>query len=131
MTKKVRIDGDEHIACTSKEQTIIDCMDRPWLAGGAEEVIRALSLLSYIDEVVLGDLLERKQAPSLARIGWLLDSMRDSWHVDASTLEKLHSALGKGPYRFGRPQAGDSGWSAKWKLLLPDSNDEVSSWFST
>lgn len=129
-TTKVRLGDDQWMLCTSKEQTLVDCMDRPWLAGGAEEVVRALTLFAYIDEEALLSILENKKEPSRARAGWLLSAMQDTWHVSSGFLESLHGSLREGPYRFGRPHSGNSGWSARWKLLLPESNREVESWIS-
>ncbi len=129
-TTAVRAGDGPRIPCTSKEQTIIDCMDKPWLAGGAEEVVRSLTLFAYVDLAALAAMLDGRGAPSRARVGWLLESMCDAWHVDGGALEALRASLGEGPYRFGRPRTGSSGWSPSWKLLLPEPNEEVESWIS-
>ena len=70
--------------------------------------------------------------PSMAsRVGWLLSEKGDEWHVDEGDLARLESALGLGPYRLGYAANGaPTGWSAKWKLILPENREEMESWIT-
>lgn len=115
---------------TTREQTVVDCLGKPALAGGVEEVVRSLTAFVYVDvdelvEMAIGD------GPSMAsRVGWLLSEKKSEWHVRDEALEALKGALGSGPYRLGRAVGQVSGWSARWKLILPDGSEEVESWIT-
>jgi hypothetical protein len=93
-------------------------------------VARSLTTFVYVDvdelvEMAIGD------GPSMAsRVGWLLSEKRSEWHVRDEALETLEGALGSGPYRLGRAAGQVSGWSARWKLILPDGSEEVESWIT-
>ena len=113
---------------TTKEQTVIDCLEKPSLSGGVEEAVRSLTAFVYLDVDALLFLLEGRRASTVSRVGWLLEEKAKDWRVEADTLSKLAARLGGGPYRFGHARAGDGGWSPRWKLLLPERNEEVETW---
>lgn len=115
---------------TSREQTLIDCLARPALAGGIEEAIRSLTAFVYldVDELVTA---ATSMGPSMtARVGWLLSMKATEWHVDEKHLTILENTLGAGPYRLHPVSAKTAGWSAQWKLLLPATSEEVESWIT-
>ena len=58
----------------------------------------------------------------------LLEQKQREWRVEEDYLANLESRLGKGPYRFGSAQRRAEGWSNRWKLCLPESEEEVASW---
>ena len=115
---------------TTREQTLVDCLKKPSLAGGVEELLRGVSAFSYLDLCELLELVESSSASTVSRVGWLLEEKAEDWHVEEDLLSRLESRLGRGPYRLGHPRTGKSGWSARWRLLLPEENDEVEKWIS-
>ena len=121
-------DGSRRV--TTKEQTLVDCLDRPSLSGGVEEAVRSLTAFAYLDFKALLALLDGASASTVARVGWLLSEKADDWHVEREVLDWLEARLGHGPYRLGSSGAGEKGWSSAWKLVLPDSNEEVASWIT-
>lgn len=126
--KTMRSSWGSYLA-TTREQTVIDCLGRPALAGGAEEAVRSLTAFVYIDvEELVG--LAAGAGPSMAaRVGWLLSQKKGEWHVDEGDLARLESALGPGPYRLGHAADGvPTGWSARWRLILPEESKEAESW---
>jgi predicted transcriptional regulator of viral defense system len=127
MSKLVR-SGDASVRVATREQTIVDCLDRPGLAGGAEEAVRSVSAFAYIDSGALLGIVRKKSPATASRVGWLLSSKVDDWHVADETLDELRSMLGNGPYRLGKPGAEGSGWSRDWNLVLPEPNEEVATW---
>ena len=122
--------GSEGRRVTTREQTLVDCLEKPSLAGGVEELLRGVSAFSYLDLCELLELVESSSASTVSRVGWLLEEKAEDWHVEEDLLSRLESRLGRGPYRLGHPRTGKSGWSARWRLLLPVENDEVEKWIS-
>ena len=129
-TRKVRTDAAGRISVTTKEQTLCDCLSRPDRAGGVEEVIRAVSSFAYIDCEAVLETAMRLEKTDIARIGWVLSQKASDWDVPAATLGEMRSLLGKGPYRLGRAQAENKGWSPEWRLILPEPVEEVESWIA-
>lgn len=118
------------VAVTTREQTIADCLARPGRAGGIEEVLRSCSAFPYIDTDAIVGLLEDAPAALCARVGWLLEAKKDPWDVGDGTLEALESRLGRGPSKLDPRSEENRGWSARWRLYLPEEESEVSSWVS-
>ena len=115
---------------TTREQTVLDCLSAPARAGGAEEAVRGISAFVYLDVPRLAAMV-RLLGPSMAsRVGWLLSQKAADWHVEPSVLEELKRAIGPGPYRLGAAHQGEGGWSSEWRLILPESNEEVASWIT-
>jgi predicted transcriptional regulator of viral defense system len=114
---------------TTREQTVFDCLGRPHLSGGAEEAVRGASAFVWLDVNALARLAVGAGPSAAARAGWLLEQKQDDWHVGEEALTRLQAALSHGPYRLGHVQ-GEGGWSARWRLVLPESNEEVTSWIT-
>ncbi|MBP3884891.1 MAG: hypothetical protein J6D54_08160 [Olsenella sp.] len=128
-SRMLRTDSS-HRRVTTKEQTLVDCLDRPSLAGGAEEAVRGVTAFAYLDIDELLGSLNRSSASTVSRVGWLLEEKAEDWHVGEELLSRLESRLGKGPYRLGRPHTDRCGWSSRWRLLLPEGNEEVETWIT-
>ena len=127
VSKVIRSDGADTRVAT-REQTIVDCLDRPGLAGGVEESVRSVSAFAYIDSAALLGIVRAKSAATASRVGWLLSMKAADWHVEDGLLEELGRMLGVGPYRFGKPGVSGPGWSKDWRLVLPEPNEEVATW---
>ncbi|WP_165218883.1 hypothetical protein [Schaalia sp. ZJ1691] len=115
---------------TTKEQTIVDCLAKPALAGGIEEAVRGVTAFVYLDVGGLVGLALSAGPSVVARVGWLLCQKKGEWHVDDEDLTRLENALRSGPYRLGRANEGSTSWSARWKLVLPGNQEEVESWIT-
>lgn len=127
-TQVLRSSAYGSILATTREQTLVDCLSHLSRAGGAEEAIRPLSAMPYVNFAELDDLLVDASDSLVARVGWLLEQKQREWRVEEDYLANLESRLGKGPYRFGSAQRRAEGWSNRWKLCLPESEEEVASW---
>lgn len=114
---------------TTREQTVLDCLGVPRLSGGIEEAVRGSSSFEWLDVDALARMASSRGPSAASRVGWLLEQKRGDWHVDDEVLSQLEATLGHGPYRLGRAQ-GEGGWSARWRLVLPDANEEVASWIA-
>ena len=118
------------VSVTTREQTLNDCLIYPGRAGGAEEVVRSCSAFPYLDLEALLETLKDASSSTLSRVGWLLDAKHDSWGVDEDILDELESRLSKGPYRLDPKAKETKGWSSRWRLCLPETEEEVLSWTS-
>ena len=128
LTKTFRSTNGARILATSREQTIIDCLDHPERSGGIEETLRSLSLFPYTDVDVLISLLKDKTASLAARVGWLLEEKADDWHLDEDTLASIEALAVGGPFRLDKHADAAQGWSKKWNLCLPENPEETASW---
>lgn len=122
--------GSARRRATTRERTILDCLASPGKAGGAEEAVRSVTAFAYVDAGALADLACGAGPSAAARVGWLLSEKAGDWHVETGVLQRLKGAVSGGPYRLGSARGGESGFSAEWRLYLPDSSEEVASWIT-
>ena len=115
---------------TTREQTLVDCLTNPGRAGGAEETVRSCSAFPYLDLKALLETLKDASSSTLSRVGWLLETKRENWNVNEDVLCELEGRLGKGPYRLDPKAKETKGWSSRWRLCLPETEEEVLSWTS-
>lgn len=113
---------------TTKEQTLLDCLERPSYAGGLEEVLRSVSAFVYLDFEALDELTKNASDTLCARLGWLLEVKKDDWCVPEAFLETLHGRLHSGPYLFGGAKDARLSFSQKWRLYFPEEIEEILSW---
>lgn len=128
-SKTMRSPAGAYLA-TTREQTVVDCLGKPALAGGIEEAVRSLSAFIYlnVEELVV---LAIDAGPSMvSRVGWLLSEKQAEWHVNEESLSLLEEWLGPGPYRLGPAGVKSVSWVARWRLVLPGSKEEVQSWIT-
>jgi predicted transcriptional regulator of viral defense system len=65
--------GDKSVVVTSREKTIVDCLDRPEYCGGVIEVAKALSSGSFDYDVLARYALDMNNSGVVRRIGFLCD----------------------------------------------------------
>ena len=116
------------VRVTTRERTLVDCLNRTDLAGGLEEVLRSLAGVPYVDASnVLAYLKELASPTAVARTGWFLEQRAREWYVTEEALEGMRAMLGKGPYYLSRSnQAGT--WMPQWRLYLPANAAELERW---
>lgn len=116
---------------TTREQTLVDCLIRPGLAGGPENVLRSFSGFNYLDAAKVAELAADATLSARARIGWVLQTRRDAWGVPDEALSALRDSLGEGPsYFWSSTRPRDSHWVNAWKLYLPEPEEEMASWLN-
>jgi len=116
---------------TTKEQTLIDCLVHPGLAGGPENLLRSLSSFTYLDRNRLETQSQNLSRNTCAKLGWVLEAKQEEWLVSATFLEHLSKFVGGGPYYFysSRPPKDDH-WVNRWRLYLPYSEQEMIEWLN-
>ena len=70
------------VRVTAVERTVVDVLHRPELTGGAEDVLKSLDLVRYLDPAKVADYVEVLDNRSLASVsGWWLERRRGALGV--------------------------------------------------
>ncbi len=126
--QKMRGKDGRRVIATTREQTIVDCLNHPERCGGMEEALMSVSLFPYIDAVALLDLVAHGSASLAARAGWLLEKKSDDWRIPDDILIELEKMADGGPFKLDKDSQRSQGWSRRWKLCLPVSREEIRGW---
>lgn len=118
-TKKYRT---IELKVSSKERTLVDCLDRPDYAGGWEECFKSLSTLSGLDFWKIIDILDMYSKKSLyAKVGFVLELLREQSvfyeHLSDEILNKIKANKPKTPKYFERSVS--STLNKDWNLYVP------------
>ncbi len=108
------------IRVTGVARTIVDCLERPDLAGGAEEIGYALGSVEFVDvEAVLTTTFARGNRTLAALVGWWLEKRRDDFLVDDETLDRLREVVPPATRAVmgADPESGVR--TGDWNLILP------------
>jgi predicted transcriptional regulator of viral defense system len=106
---------------TTVERTIVDCIERPDLAGGNEELSNALQTVRALDLVKLVELATARENQSLAGVlGCWLESRREDLFVDDEMLKDLKRSAPSSPRAVlgATVQAGEA--HPEWNVILPN-----------
>ncbi len=108
------------VRLTSLERTIVDCFDRPDLAGGVEELLNSLDL---IVRVRTGPLLEQARAlgnaSACGALGWWLEREQKRLAAPAAALDALRRLKPNHPQYVLGARPGDARSVASWNILVP------------
>jgi predicted transcriptional regulator of viral defense system len=109
------------VAISTPVKTLVDCLDRPDLCGGATELTRIThaALAKVGPQELLEAAMTMKSKALLQRLGFLSDLVGRPLPEDA--LRALRSAIPKGYHNhFGRDERrdGDIGFVAAWGLYV-------------
>ena len=116
------------IPISSPAKTLIDCLDRPALAGGVAEVVRIAdrALAKISGEEVAETALRFGSKSLMQRLGAICDLVGRS--LPDPVRQRLRAAVPKSARsRFGRghPLEGDIGYVAAWGLFIDARRDEL------
>ena len=114
-------------AISTPAKTVIDCIDRPELAGGPAEITRIVYGASgEVDAKELVETaLQMKSTALLQRLGFLADLV--GWSLPEDVRNALRAAIPK-TTRSTRPRRrkeGDVGYVAKWELFVHAREQEL------
>ena len=110
---------DSNVKITDLERTIIDCLDRIDRAGGLEELVHALSMLTYLDENKLLDYLEVYNKAFLYKktgfvLGYFQGDLKLSDNFIGYCLEK-----GTASVKYLTDAQESDTFHKKWKIYAP------------
>ena len=120
--------GGLRTTVTTREQTIVDCLSHPDRCGGIEEALMSISLFPYVDAEALKELVSDKSASLAARTGWLLERKANKWRITPDVLDEFEKMAKGGPFKLDKDSAESRGWSRRWRLCLPEKEEEVGKW---
>lgn len=115
------------VTVTDRERTFLDCIRRPELAGGLDEMVRSLGTFHTIDTVVLGEYIPRFDERSLVqRTGFILSLLQEDLRVTDGFLAGLRAGVGRKVYyltpNMGR---GVGRLDKEWNVIVPRNIQEV------
>jgi len=113
-----------HVRVTTLERTVLDCLERPDLAGGVEELEHALSGITSIKLRPLLAMVERRENHTLAGlVGWWLESRQDDLGLRRESVDQALARLDQLAPSKPRPYAGaertEDTLVKRWGLWLP------------
>lgn len=108
------------IACTNRERTLVDCLDRPSYAGGTEEVYRCLEKYPYINFEEVLKYLDVLEKPVLyAKVGFFLEQHRKQFFVENNLLQLIKNKIPSSIVYFDSKRK--TGQLVKdWNLIVPE-----------
>ena len=109
------------VTVTDRERTFLDCIRRPELAGGLDELLRSLGTFHTIDTVVLGQYLGHFDERSLIqRTGVILSLLKEDLRVPEEFLSGLRTGVGKKVYYLTPGMGRGVGRLDKeWNVIVP------------
>jgi predicted transcriptional regulator of viral defense system len=114
------------LAVASPELTVIQCADRPELAGGISEVLASVRGLPYLDWSPLLRLLELHDKTVLYRkVGYLVAANADRWRPPGMVLRTLRERLGTSTTYFGVEPRRGGRHEPDWHVIVPPDAPEV------
>lgn len=110
-----------HATISSPEKSVVDCIDRPDLAGGLTEVMRIVyAAMSTIDpEKLVATALQMKSTSLLQRLGFITDLVGKP--LPEETRKRIRSRIPKSARsHLGRRERrpGDIGYVADWGVFV-------------
>lgn len=113
--------GGVDVRVTTPERTIVDCLHRPELAGGWEEIWRAAETVQYLNIGALVDYaLLLGNATTAAKAGLLLEMHRTALGVTVRDLERLEAARPHAAHYLDRHTRRGGRLLQRWNLIVPE-----------
>ncbi len=113
--------GGVDVRVTTPERTLVDCLHRPELAGGWEEIWRAADSVQYLNIGALVDYaLLLGNATTIAKAGLLLEMHQTALGVMPRDLERLAAARPQAAHYLDRRTRSGGRLLARWNLIVPE-----------
>lgn len=110
------------LTLTTLERTVVDCFDRPDLAGGPEELVNSLALVQRLRaEPLLAQAQGLGNAAACGALGWWLEREKKRLGVPDKSLAALRALKPKHPQYVLGAKAGEARSVADWNVLVPTS----------
>lgn len=110
------------VRVTDKERTVIDCINRTDLAGGDEELFMCLELMGKLDgDKILKYLSYYNSQKLYAKVGFMLETLNDSFGVREEVIEECRKKINKRTYYFdSEARRFNNKYTGKWNLIVPE-----------
>jgi predicted transcriptional regulator of viral defense system len=104
---------------TNLERTIIDCLNELDKAGGLEELLRNLSVITFLDAEKLMKYLKLYDIQFLfQKTGYILEYFRKELKLPDSFIDFCHDNIGKSKRYFGEKSDKDLVYNSKWRIFV-------------
>jgi predicted transcriptional regulator of viral defense system len=115
------------VTVTDRERTFLDCIRRPELAGGLEEMLKSLGTFPTMDTTLLRDYLSRFGEQSLdQRAGLVLSLLKAELRIPEEFLARMRRSVGgKAYYLIPGMRKGTGRLEREWNVIVPRNVDEV------
>ena len=118
-SKAIGVTNINNLRITDKEQTFIDCVNKPELAGGDEHLIKTLELIGKLNGHKILKYLEKYNSKKLyAKIGFMLGWLNYVFDVQKKVIDECYCKCGYIKYYFDEEAIGDNRRVDKWNLLV-------------
>lgn len=119
-TEVIKRQGLE-IKVTTLERTFVDVLDQPHRSGGWEEVCRSVESIAVMDlDLVVKYALLLEKATTSAKVGYFLETMRETLGTTDHHLQLLEQHLPKQPHYLNRSQRQGGKLLKRWNLIVPE-----------
>lgn len=113
------------LVVTGPERTLVECLRRPALAGGLEELLLSAGAFPTLDLALLDDVLDRYDTARLwTAAGWFLERHQSAFSVPVTFLDRLEARRPATALYLQRDQRGGS-LEARWNLIVPESTSHL------
>jgi len=118
-TRKVERRG-RLLRVTGPERTLVECFNRPDLAGGLEELVVSAGGFPTLELRLLKDVLERYGVAKLwGAVGWFLEQHQRAFEVNSFYLLELEKRRTSTPQYLAAGARGGT-LVARWNLIVPE-----------
>lgn len=109
-----------NIRVATIERTLVDCLQRPTLAGGWEEIWRSFESINFLDvERVIRYALRLSNATTIAKLGFFLEQHQAQFSVKKEELEQLARRKPQSRHYMDKHHQGPVKNVPQWNLIVP------------
>ena|SRR3989338_2676183 len=108
------------IRVTTVERTLVDCLHRPDLAGGLEEIWRSFESINFLDITrLIRYALQLGNATTIAKLGFFLEQHQEHFSVKEAQLDQLvqHKPISR--HYMEKSSKGSVKNLSRWNLIVP------------
>ena len=108
------------IRVTTVERTLVDCLYRPELSGGWEEIWRSFESIYFLDiERVIRYALQLANSTTIAKLGFFLEQHQEQFSVKEQQLNHLVRYRPKSRHYMEKHYKGPVKNLQRWNLIVP------------
>ena len=110
------------VRITDKERTVLDNINRPDLAGGNEELIMCLELMTQLDNKKIIEYLKYYNSKKLyAKVGFVLERFKEDLGISEEVIQECHKNICNTHYYFdNETKKLKNKFISKWNLIVPE-----------
>ena len=110
------------VRITDKERTVLDNINRPDLAGGNEELIMCLELMTQLDNKKIIEYLKYYNSKKLyAKVGFVLERFKEDLGILEEVIQECHKNICNTHYYFdNETKKLKNKFISKWNLIVPE-----------